>query len=100
MVIWTRVVATEVRRCDCILDIFRVKMWSTREKLSIKASFFPLNNQNGERLQVEQVWVEYQELSLGHAKFEMSVRNQFGDRILELKGEVQARVMAVKTDGM
>lgn len=47
--------------------------------------------------------MEYQELSFGHAKFEMSIRNlrnPFGDGILELKGEVQARGVTLKTDGI
>lgn len=30
----------------------------------------------------------------------MSIRNPFGDGILELKGEVQATVTTVRTDGM
>lgn len=44
--------------------------------------------------------MEYQELSFGLAKFEMSIRNPFGDGIMELKGEVQARVVTLKTDGI
>lgn len=30
----------------------------------------------------------------------MSVRNPFGDMILELKGEVQAKVKGLRVDGM
>lgn len=44
--------------------------------------------------------MEYQELNFGHAKFEMSIRNPFGDGILKLKREVQAGVVTLKTDGI
>lgn len=44
--------------------------------------------------------MEYQEHSLGHAKFEMATGNPFTDMILELKGEVQARVVTLRFGGM
>lgn len=42
----------------------------------------------------------YRELILRHVKFEIFIRNPFRYWILELKGEVQARVMILRAYGI